>query len=271
MSALAPDPATPPPPPEHDANAPEAADGFGDAGMGYFAGDGQGLTSGQSGEFDEEEEEEIAFGGGGLFGGGANGERRSALGGGDEGRGSGSGELALAAPLPPPLQPLLSPDFCQNLRNLGLDWLKVEPARLQAGLARGLRGCGWLKRISLAGYQGDVDEVRGGGLASWVLLCGMPCALRTPTRATHPTTNPNHPIISDSSYPRSLRPAPRWSTPDCSTAASPTPDCSRSPVPFPSHSRHCTWPTAGRSVTPGCGQSGGWGGWRHSTCFRCRW
>jgi len=145
LTSLAPDPASlQPPSPRTDddggggdgGGGDDGADGFTDA-SGYPASDGVG---GGVGEVGNGSEDVVA-------------------------RSSGGG-AAIARPVP---QPLLARDVCVGLRQLNLDWLKVEPARVHSGLVVALRECGGLRRLSMVGYQGDVTEVRGiwSGLGWW--------------------------------------------------------------------------------------------------------
>ncbi|GBF93319.1 hypothetical protein Rsub_06051 [Raphidocelis subcapitata] len=75
-------------------------------------------------------------------------------------------------PLPPlPRAPLLPAASCAALSRLSLDWLKMEPGRVQGALAATLAECSGLARLSLAGYQGDVAE-----LLSALASAGAPLA-----------------------------------------------------------------------------------------------
>jgi hypothetical protein len=63
-------------------------------------------------------------------------------------------------PAPAPAPPLLAPALWGGLSRLALDWLRAEPGAVQGRLAAALAHCGALRHLSLAGYQGDVTEVR---------------------------------------------------------------------------------------------------------------
>ena len=59
--------------------------------------------------------------------------------------------------------PLLPLDLCRQLVKLCLDWCKCDVLSLQLPLVAAMQSCSRLEHLSLVGYQGDVEEVRGGG------------------------------------------------------------------------------------------------------------
>lgn len=96
------------------------------------------------------------------------------------GAGSGYGaDQAGPVAAPAPAAPLLSADLCRGLSRLCLDWIKAEPAGVQAPLAAALAACRGLRRLSLEGYQGAMEEVR----ARLPPLAGAPLNARCSAKA----------------------------------------------------------------------------------------
>jgi hypothetical protein len=60
-------------------------------------------------------------------------------------------------------EPLLPLGLCRQLVRLSLDWCKCDVLTLQLPLVSAMQSCSSLEHLSLVGYQGDVEEVRGRG------------------------------------------------------------------------------------------------------------